>query len=60
MAENCPKHGVCGLCGKPDQDLWMLYIGDYSDWTCCECIQQIQKCQVRRFCSAGEETEPAE
>ena len=55
-----PNHGTCRMCGKPDQDLWMLYIGDYADLTCAECIQQIQKCQARRFCSAGEETEPAE
>lgn len=53
------RHGICGLCGKPDRDLWMLYIGDYADWTCAECIQQVQRCQVRRL-RTGEETEPAE
>ena len=48
------------MCGAPDQDLRMLYVGDYADWTCKECIDQMQKCQVRRFCAGGEETEPAE
>lgn len=60
MNNGNPTHGTCGLCGTPDRDLWMLYIGDYGDWTRAECIEQIAKCQARRYCSAGEETEPAE
>lgn len=28
-----PRHGTCKMCGEQDQDLWMLYIGDYADWT---------------------------
>lgn len=54
------NHGTCRMCGGLDRDLWMLYIGDYADWTCAECIQQVQRCQVRRFCATGEETEPCE
>jgi len=57
---NSPKHGDCGLCGATDCDLWMFFIGDYGGWTCEECIRQIRECQVRRYCPAGEETEPGE
>lgn len=55
-----PKHGTCEMCGKPDQSLWMLYIGDYVGWTCSECIEQVSKSQQRRYMPAGEHTEPGE
>ena len=55
-----PKRGTCQMCGKPDQTLWMLFIGDYAGWTCPECISQVQKSQERRYVAMGEHTESAE
>ena len=55
-----PKKGSCEMCGAPDKDLWMLFIGDYAGWTCAECISQVQKCQERRYVADGEHTECAE
>lgn len=55
-----PNHGTCRMCGKKDCDLWMLYIVDYMGLTCAECIDMAQKCQVRRFSTAVEETETVE
>lgn len=54
------KRGKCEMCGEPDRDLWMLFVGDYAGYTCSECIDRTAKCQQRRFTSSGEETEPAE
>ena len=53
--------GKCELCGKPNcPQRWMLYLGDWSGWTCAECIQQVMDSQERRFVPAGEHTEPGE
>lgn len=55
-----PKHGDCELCGGKGRDLYMLFVGDFAGYACTECISQVQKCTARRYCAAGEETEPAE
>ena len=62
MAENKPStvHGDCRMCGGKDRDLWMLFLADYADWTCSECISQVIHCQQRLYVNAGETTEPAE
>ena len=55
-----PVHGTCRMCGGHDRDLRLLSIGDYWDWTCAECIQQVAFSQARKFAPACEMTEPAE
>ena len=54
------RHGTCELCGAHDRDLLILAQTDFIGWACEECIRQLWDCQVRRYCSAGEETEPGE
>ncbi len=53
-------HGACELCGKKGQDLRILFIDDFAGWACAECIEELRDCVPRRFCAAGEETEPGE
>ena len=52
------RHGKCEMCGGHDRELRVMAQADFIGWACEECIHQLQDCQVRRFCSAGEETEP--
>ena len=52
--------GTCELCGGHNRDLRILVIADFFGWACEECRQQLQQCQVRRYCSTGEDTEPSE
>lgn len=54
------KRGTCELCGGHDRDLQILVLTDWIGWACETCRRQLWDCQVRRFCSAGEETEPGE
>ena len=56
----CLDVGACELCGKKDQDLRILFIDDFAGWACAECIEELRDCVPRRFCAAGEETEPGE
>ena len=54
------RHGKCELCGGHNRDLWIMAQGDFLGWACEECIRQLRECQVRRYCSAMEETETEE
>lgn len=54
------KTGTCELCGSHNRKLRILAFSDYVGWTCEQCIDQIGKSQLRRYVSAGEETEPCE
>lgn len=54
------KQGTCDMCGKEGQDLRMMLFNDFAGWACEECRRQLAECQVRRYCSTGEETEPGE
>ena len=52
--------GICELCGGHRRELRILAQVDFIGWACDECRQQLYECQVRRYCSTGEETEPGE
>ena len=52
--------GTCEMCGGHNRELRILAIDDFIGWACDECRRQLQECIPRRFCSAGEETEPGE
>ncbi len=54
------KHGTCELCGKPDQDLQMLYLADWQGRCCDECLRQLMNSQIRKYCPCFEQTEEAE
>ena len=54
------QYGTCELCGGHNRELKILFVGDFIGWACKQCRQQIQDCTVRRWCSAGEQTEPGE
>lgn len=54
------QHGTCELCGGHNRELGVLFVGDFIGWACGQCRQQIQDCTVRRWCSAGKQTEPGE
>ena len=54
------KNGTCELCGGHNRELRILALTDFIGWACKECAQQLRDCLQRRFCSAGEETEPGE
>ena len=54
------RKGTCELCGAEDQELSVLVIGDFAGRACPECVAELRECQPRRYCSAGEETEPGE
>ena len=53
-------NGTCELCGGHNQELKILAQMDFIGWACEECRRQLYECQVRRYCSTGEETEPGE
>ena len=56
-----PKQkGTCELCGEHGRELRILAQADFIGWACEECREQLYRCQLRRYCSAGEETETAE
>ena len=52
--------GTCEMCGAEGRQLRMLYLGDDAWRVCPECMGELEKSQARRYCSAGEETEPGE
>lgn len=54
------RHGSYELCGGHDRDLRILALADFIGWACEECTRQLRDSLQRRFCSAGEETEPGE
>ena len=56
----CRRKGKCELCGGHGRELMILAQADFFGWACEECIRQLRECQVRRYCSALEETEPGE
>ena len=52
--------GLCTMCGAVETELRFLIIGDFAGWVCAACWEQLRDCMPRRFCSAGEQTEPGE
>ena len=52
--------GTCELCGGHNRELQILAQAEFIGWACAECRRQLFECQVRRYCSTGEETEPGE
>ena len=52
--------GTCELCGAKDEELHVLFIGDFYGMACRACIAELRECQERRYCATGEETEPGE
>ena len=52
--------GTCELCGGHSRELKIMAQMDFIGWACEECRRQLFECQVRRYCSTGEETEPGE
>ncbi len=60
MKDVTRKIGTCQLCGERDRKLRILAVNDFIGWACEECCRQLMDSIQRRFCSAGEETEPGE
>ena len=60
MTDIIKRRGKCQLCGQHKRDLRILAQADFLGWVCAECLEQLADCQVRKYCSAGEETETAE
>ena len=54
------RNGTCELCGGHSRELRVLTVDDFIGWACEECRRQLRESLVRRYCSAGEETEPGE
>ena len=54
------RTGTCEMCGGHGRELRILFVGDFGGWACAECVGQLRECTARRYCSAGEETEPGE
>ena len=54
------KNGTCELCGGHRRELRIMALADFIGWACEECRHQLAECQIRRYCSAGEQTESAE
>ena len=52
--------GKCEICGEWVQKIRLRVVNDIVGLICDQCYEQLRDCQVRRFCSAGEETEPGE
>ena len=52
--------GACELCGAADEELRILFVGDFAGLACEACRWELQDCQERRYCATGEETEPSE
>ena len=59
-SEIASREGTCQLCGGHGRELRILAQDDFIGWACEECIRELRECQVRRYCSAQEETEPNE
>jgi hypothetical protein len=60
MKDATRKIGTCQLCGAHERKLRILAISDFIGWACEECCRQLFDSIQRRYCSAGEETEPGE
>ena len=54
------RNGTCELCGGHGRELRILVQMDFIGWACETCREQLHQCQVRRYCSTGEETEIGE
>ena len=54
------RNGTCELCRGHGRELRILAQVDFIGWACEECRKQLAECQLRRFCSTGEESEPAD
>ena len=54
------RNGTCELCGGHGRELRILAQADFIGWACEECRRQLAECKARKFCSTGEESEPAE
>ena len=54
------RNGTCELCGGHGRELRILAQADFIGWACEVCREQLLKCQLRKYCSTGEETETAE
>ena len=51
--------GKCEICGEKGRELRPMFVGEIV-LACDACRRQLAECQQRRYCGAGEETEPAE
>ena len=54
------RTGTCELCGGHNRELRVMALTDFIGWACGECREQLSLCTPRRFCSAGESSEPGE
>lgn len=54
------RNGKCELCGGHRRELRIMAQADFIGWACEECRRQLAECQIRRYCSTGEQTETAE
>lgn len=52
--------GTCEICGAHNRELKILVFGDFIGWACKACQGQLAESVERRYCGAGEETEPGE
>lgn len=59
-AAQAAKVGTCEICGAHGRELRVLAMTDFLGWACEECRSQLAECMLRRWCDAGEETEPGE
>lgn len=59
-ASRAAKVGTCEICGAHGRELRVLAMTDFLGWACEECWSQLAECMPRRWCDAGEETEPGE
>ena len=59
-AAQAAKVGTCEICGAHGRELRVLAMTDFLGWACEECRIQLAECMPRRWCDAGEETEPGE
>lgn len=59
-AAQAAKVGTCEICGAHGRELRVLAMTGFLGWACEECRSQLAECMPRRWCNAGEETEPGE
>lgn len=52
--------GACQLCGGRERELRLTPGTDFYGWACEACRQELEDSLPRRWCNAGEETEPGE
>lgn len=57
-AARAERRGTCELCGKHNQALRILAVGDFIGWCCPECMRELRDSMIRKAMFRADWTEP--